>query len=435
MSNIPNPSNYKPTQKQLEAAALFVGPARNILLYGGTRSGKTFKVLDYFCTVAKIFPGSRQLVVRRTLTSVRQAVGLDTMKIVLAQCHSNERVRFHQSDFVFHFENGSEIWLGGLDDSGSENRQQFDKIFGREYCNIFFNEASELNWAAVVAAHSRLAQNVRGLRNKLIYDCNPPSRRHWLHKLFIEKIHPESRVALKKPGDYVSLRMNPDSNRENLQQEYFDILDGFSGKARQRFVTGEFTDDTENALWKRAWIDSYRVQNVPENLERIVIAVDPAVTSRENSDDTGIVAIGKKDDHFYVLRDESMKGTPNEWAARVATVFNDLQADRVVAETNNGGDLVVQVLHNTQRNLPVTKIHARRGKILRAEPIAGIYEQGRVHHVGEFVELEDQMCSFTDSDNEDSPDNLDALVYGITELSGVGQGKLVQLSHYIPGMI
>jgi predicted phage terminase large subunit-like protein len=275
---------------------------------------------------------------------------------------------------------------------------------------------------------TRIALNIPGLTNKLICDCNPPTRRHWLYRQFIEKIHPVTRIPWKMPEDYVSLQMNPDSNRENLPESFLDVLDSFSGRTKDRFVTGEFTDDNENALWQRTMIDPYRVRHVPEEMERIVVAVDPAVTNKANSDSTGIVVVGRKAGQYYVLEDASMKGSPEVWAARVATVFNDWKADRVVVETNNGGDLVIQLLKTTERNLPVTKIHARRGKILRAEPIAGIYEQGRVHHVGEFSELEDQMCSFTGSDSDDSPDNLDALVYAVTELAEGGSNTIVQLS-------
>ena len=429
-------TTYRPTKAQLEAATLLVGPARNILLYGGARSGKTFKVLDYLCTVAKLFPNSRQLVVRRTLLSARQSVAMDTMEKVLKHCHSDERVHYNKSDYFFQFENGSEIWIGGLDGSGDEERNRVDKILGKGYCNIFFNEASELQWAAVGTAKSRNALKVRGLVNKLIYDCNPPSKRHWIYRQFVEKIDPATRIPLSDPDNYAMLRMNPDDNRENLPETYFsDILSGFSGRTRQRFVIGEFSDDNENALWKRTMIDPYRLRNAPENMERIVVAVDPAVTNREGSDATGIITAGLKNGRYYVLDDSTMKGSPNEWAARVAAVYGDWKADRVVVETNNGGDLVLQLLRNTQRNLPITKIHARRGKILRAEPIAGIYEQGRVHHVGEFCELEDQMCGFTGSANEDSPDNLDALVYAVTELSGGSQGTISQMSHHIPGLL
>jgi phage terminase large subunit-like protein len=149
---------------------------------------------------------------------------------------------------------------------------------------------------------------------------------------------------------------------------------------------------------------------------RIVVAIDPAVTSGEDSDETGIVTAGATaDGHFYVLSDDTLRATPNEWGKRAVEAYRKWKADRIVAETNNGGDMVVMVLQQVERNIPVTKVHATRGKRVRAEPISALYEQYRVHHVGAFPQLEDQMVMWTPESN-DSPDRLDALVWALTEL-------------------
>jgi phage terminase large subunit-like protein len=180
---------------------------------------------------------------------------------------------------------------------------------------------------------------------------------------------------------------------------------------------GELLDSAEGALWNRNWIEDTRVtpDKVPP-LYRIVVAIDPAVTSGENSDETGIVTAGATaDGHFYVLADDTLRATPNEWGKRAIEAFRNWKADRIVAETNNGGDMVIMVLQQVDRNAPVTKVHATRGKRVRAEPISALYEQQRVHHVGAFPQLEDQMVMWTpESDN--SPDRLDALVWALTEL-------------------
>lgn len=181
---------------------------------------------------------------------------------------------------------------------------------------------------------------------------------------------------------------------------------------------GEVLDDVPGALWQRAMIEAGRVKAAPP-MKRIVVAIDPAVTSGEDSDETGIVAAGKGyDGEFYVLDDESCRESPDTWARRAVGLYTRRDADRIVAEVNNGGDLVEATLRTVNKHIPYTAVHASRGKRVRAEPIAALYEQGKVHHVGGFAELEDQMCTFTpDNIAENSPDRVDALVWALTELS------------------
>jgi phage terminase large subunit-like protein len=152
----------------------------------------------------------------------------------------------------------------------------------------------------------------------------------------------------------------------------------------------------------------------------VLQAVDPAVSSGENSDETGIcvVALGE-DKHGYVLADRSGRYAPHPWGKLVIDLYHEYQADRVVAEGNNGGDIVKELLSTIDRDVPVHMVHASRGKFVRAEPISSLYEQGRVHHVGSFPELEDQMASFTpdlDRTTQGSPDRVDALVWGLSEV-------------------
>ena len=177
-------------------------------------------------------------------------------------------------------------------------------------------------------------------------------------------------------------------------------------------------------------IDPFRVVHVPSDLERVVVGVDPAVTSSETSDRTGIVVCGMKHDHveqrehFYVLDDLTCSAQPRRWAELVVEAYEKWDADVVIAEVNQGGDLVETTLQQAAPNLPVKKVRATRGKILRAEPISVMYVQGRVHHVGEFKELEDEMTSYTGGSSESSPDRLDALVWALTELASDNTGSV-----------
>lgn len=198
---------------------------------------------------------------------------------------------------------------------------------------------------------------------------------------------------------------------------------------------GQLVGEIEGALWQQAQIEQYRVSETPE-LVRIVVAIDPAVTAGDNSDDTGIVACGKGvDGHAYVLKDHTCHLPPQQWAARAINLFHELDADRVIAETNNGGDLVETVLRTQDERVPFSKVHASRGKRTRAEPIAALYEQGKVHHLGGLPQLEDQMCMWVPGD-EASPDRIDALVWALTELmmSG-GPGSFQAPQGQMPGAL
>ena len=209
-------------------------------------------------------------------------------------------------------------------------------------------------------------------------------------------------------------------NRANLAPTFLEqILAKYEGtRLGRQELYAEVLTDKPGALWTRDLIDATHTTDDPPELDRIVIGIDPAVTSGEDSDETGIIVAGiDPNKHIHVLEDASMRSTPHEWARKVVHLFDQHAADRVVAETNNGGDLVETTLRTIRRNLPYRKVTATRGKRVRAEPIAALYEQHKVHHYNNLATLEDQMVSFT-PDTLDSPDRLDALVWAITELTG-----------------
>ena len=186
---------------------------------------------------------------------------------------------------------------------------------------------------------------------------------------------------------------------------------------------GEILDNVEGALWTREMIENARVDTAPP-LVRVVVAIDPAVTSAATSDETGIVAagIGNNGD-YYILDDKSLRASPDAWARQAVMLYHEYKADKIIAETNNGGDMVIMLLKQVDASVPTKKVTATRGKQLRAEPISSLYEQGRVHHVGYFAELEVQMCEWTPLSNE-SPDRLDALVWALTELNSGGSSMI-----------
>lgn len=411
---------FQYTEAQKQALRLLGGSAGNIMLFGGSRSGKTFIICSGIMLAAIRFPGLRIAILRRYQKDVRQSILMDTFPKVLDLRFGIGRDEFEKrlcrTENYFRTQAGSEVWFCGLDESG-----RAEKILGREYGLLYFNEVSQIPSSSVEIAKTRLAMKVPKWRNRCFYDCNPTPKNHWVYRTFIEKLA-EDRTPLLFPDDYISYKMNPEQNRENISSTYLEkTLGAMTGNVRKRFLLGDWIDEHEGSLWKQAsMIDPYRLSVIPVDLERIVVAVDPAVTSGPNSDHTGIIVAGKKmiNDigHYYVLDDKSMVASPVQWARQVVAVFEKHRANHVVAEVNQGGDLVVSVLRNIDVALPVRTVHAGRGKYRRAEPIAALYEQGLVHHVGRFDQLEDEMCSYTGTDSEKSPDRMDALVWALTDL-------------------
>lgn len=241
--------------------------------------------------------------------------------------------------------------------------------------------------------------------------------------------HPQTIVTTTpRPTDLIrSLHGREDV--EITQGSTFENQDNLAGNALELFkkryegtrlgrqeLYAEILDDVEGALWTYTQIEECRVREVPE-MKRIVVGVDPAVTSNKNSDETGIIVAGiGNDDRFYIIDDLSGKMSADNWGRVVINAYMKYNANLILAEVNNGGDLVERLIRTIDKNVRYKSVSASRGKLVRAEPISALYEQKRVSHVGIFKKLEDQMCNFI-GDSSKSPDRLDALVWSLTELS------------------
>ena len=221
--------------------------------------------------------------------------------------------------------------------------------------------------------------------------------------------------------DVVVTRGTTYANLGNLAAPFRrQVIEQYEGtRLGRQELNGELLEDVVGALWWQALIEPYRVK--PEDLPRfarIVVAIDPAVSANEESSETGIVVVGiDAAGHCYLLADASGRYTPLEWANRAVNLYREWQADRIIGEANNGGALVEANIRTVSRQVPYTAVHASRGKATRAEPIASLYEQGRCHHVVTFPELEDQLTTWVPGTGMASPDRLDALVWGMTELN------------------
>lgn len=401
------------------------GELNEILIAAGSRSGKTFLIVAMIVTMALKYPGSRHLIARKFFSHVKNSIWADTLPKVLELLFPDVRpyLYWNNVDFYLLFPNGSEIWIAGLDD-----KDRVDKILGREYFTIFFNEASEIDYDTYLTVKTRLAQLIEGGMNRIFVDENPPSSKHWTKVLFVDRMDPVKRTPLpeRTAKRVVFLQIMPWENRENLSQDYLDMLEAMPDNKRKRFYEGVFRDDAQFALWRSDTINRNRIteQKMPP-LKRIVVSVDPAVTSKDTSDETGIIVMGLGfNDHVYTLADYTGTMTPTQWAKKAVEAFHYWRADNIVAEVNNGGDLVETVLRTVEggKFVPYEGVHATRDKLTRAEPVAALAEQGVDHHVGEFPELEEEQTTWEGKKGEKSPNRIDAKVWAafalLPEMSG-----------------
>jgi predicted phage terminase large subunit-like protein len=226
------------------------------------------------------------------------------------------------------------------------------------------------------------------------------------------------KVLLKSPNVVVT-RGTTYENRANLAPSFYaQIISRYEGtRLGRQEINAELLEDVPGALWQRTNI----LYKPAPDLQRVVVAIDPAVTSSEAADETGIIVVGKGVDGFYyVMADRSARLSPDGWARRAIQAYRDFRGDRIIGEVNNGGEMVELTLRTVDRNIPYKAVHASRGKVARAEPIAALFEQHKVFHIQPFDELEDQLVTWTPEVGK-SPDRLDALVWALTELAPLEQ--------------
>jgi predicted phage terminase large subunit-like protein len=230
-------------------------------------------------------------------------------------------------------------------------------------------------------------------------------------------------LLAREGNDVVVTRGSTYDNEANLSETFLQAIRArYQGtRLGRQEIEAELLSDTPGALWQLDWLDRDRIERAPLELKRIVVAIDPAVSNNEGSDETGIIVAGVgRDGHGYVLEDLSGRYAPFEWAQKAVQAYQRHKADRIIAEINNGGQMCEETIRMVSHGVSYKGVHASRGKITRAEPVSALYEQRKVHHVGTFTQLEDQLCSFTSDFDRSragySPDRLDALVWALSEL-------------------
>lgn len=235
-------SKFEKTPKQKDAIKLLAGPERHNMLYGGSRSGKSL-IICYAMIVRASKVQSRHLATRLKFNHAKTSLWYETFPKVFSLAFPDIGVKENRSDWFYKFPNGSEIWIGGLDE-----KERVEKILGKEYSTIFFNECSQIPKSSIDIAMTRLAEK-NDLKNKAYYDENPPSRRHWSYPLFIKGLDPETYEPRKDAKNYAHMMINPVDNLINIDQEYIEMLEALPEKQRLRFMEGEFTDDDSGIIY------------------------------------------------------------------------------------------------------------------------------------------------------------------------------------------
>ena len=311
------------TPKQEQAMAVLAGSATHVMLFGGSRSGKTFLLCRAVAVRAIKAPNSRHAILRFRFNHVKNSVVLDTWPKMMDLCFPGVKYSISKTDWYCQFENGSQVWFGGLDD-----KERSEKILGMEFVTIYLNECSQIPQGSRDIVITRLAQQanqeIQGLptlplKPRMFYDCNPPNKSHWSYKLFIQKADLDTKKALANPADYAFFQINPQDNAANLSDSYLATLQGMSARLRKRFLDGEFADATPNQLFTEETIEKWRhVRGELPDFVRVVVAVDPSGSGdADNADNDAIgiavVALGT-DGNAYVLEDCTLRLAPQHGA-------------------------------------------------------------------------------------------------------------------------
>lgn len=362
------------------------------LILAGRGFGKTRTTVEWAIEQARTHPKSRGAFVGATTSDTRDILVLGESGI-LNVARDDFRPVYNPSKRLLTFPNGSIILLFSADEP--------NRLRGLQHHWAVCDELASWRYPD---AFDQLMLGLRLGQNPRVAIATTPRPTTLIKTL------------LKDPTCHVT-RGSTYENAANLAKPFMDaIVRRYEGtRLGRQELKGEVLDDVLGALWRRGNIDDNRVTAFPD-LVRVCVGIDPAASANEGSDETGVI-VGGVDSagHGYVLDDVSLIASPPEWAKQAIAAYHRHRADRMIAETNNGGDMVEHTIRMVEPNVSFKQVRASRGKAVRAEPVAALYEQGRIHHVGTFAELEDQLCGWT-PDSSDSPDRLDALVWVFTEL-------------------
>jgi phage terminase large subunit-like protein len=374
------------------------------LLLGGRGAGKTRAGAEWVRTLALNDPQARIALVGETEHEAREVM-VEGVSGLLAAHRYGERPQWIPTRRRVEWKNGAVAQVFSAEEP--------DALRGPQFSAAWLDELAK--WRHAEATYDMLQFGLRlGGRPRQVITPTPRPI------ALLKKLMDDMRTALTHAGTR--------ENAFNLAPDFVEtVLKRYHGtRLGRQEIEGEIIEQRPDALWTRGQIEACRVAAAP-GLMRVVVAVDPPGSARQGADACGLVAAGRAADGLiYVLADESAAGlSPQGWATKAIALWRRLQADALVAESNFGGDMVRAVIREADRNVPVATVRATRGKFLRAEPVAQLYEQGRVRHAGVFAALEDEMCDFglDGLSSGRSPDRLDALVWAVTALSFGARGE------------
>jgi len=388
-------------------------PWQTWLILSGRGWGKTRTGSEWLAYQAITNPKTRWAIVAKTYADVRDTCAEGVSGIVSVLNRYQAIKTYNRSIGEITLTNGSKIKLFSAEEP--------DRLRGPQHHGAWCDELAawdkpdawdQLQFGMRLGEHPQIVVTTTPRPTKLIKDLISRETTHITRGSTFENADNLSQSAL------VELQARYDGTRLGRQELY-----------------GEVLDDVEGALWTRSLIEDARIR--PEDAPpyfRVVVAIDPAVTSGESSDETGIIVAGATPDgHYYIIEDATMKGSPEAWMRKAVEMYRKHKCDRVIAETNNGGDMIEALLRQVDANVPYRKVTASRGKKVRAEPISALSEQKRLHMVGGFPELEDQLVSW-EPDADKSPDRMDAMVWAVTDLMGgsVAMRSLAAMAEFCP---
>jgi PBSX family phage terminase large subunit len=401
---------------------------RVAILSGGRGSGKSFAAQTFLRDLS-YQAGHKIANTRYTMASARKSIIPEfSEKLEMSSSPFGDWLMYDDFELVdntyLNKQSQSEMFFIGLKTSSGIQTASLKSING--LTTFLLEESEELpddGTEMHESTYDKISNSVRtkgkDLRDILLW--NPTSIDAFVYKRFFQ----DAGVDITFNGikdDVLYIYTTYLDNIDNLHPSFIEKAERVKAANPARYdhiYLGLPTSQNENALWKMdTMISPYRVLSLPE-IRRVVVAVDPSVSEGEaKNDECGIVVVAEGfDNHFYVLKDASDHLSPLEWAKTIVGCYNEYQADKIVAEVNQGHKLVELTIKTILPNAPVDSVVAKKGKMTRAEPVSSLYEDGRVHHVGNFKDLEYQMCNFTGDPKQKSPDRLDALVYGLTELA------------------
>jgi PBSX family phage terminase large subunit len=378
--------------------------ARYALLTGGRGSGKSFAVATALVSWMDREPGRRILFTRYTLTSAKDSIIPEFLeKIDLLGLGD----RFSPSATDITHINGSKVLFRGIKTSEGIQTAKLKSIQGVN-CWVV-DEAEELPDDDIF---DKIDLSIRDAKwkNRIILSLNPAHKSHWIYRRWFEQ----------RRDNVLYIHTDYTHNQKNLPADYVAKAEECRQSDPQKFARvwlGEWFEEVAGALCTYEMIQFAREPMEFPDFRRVVVAVDPAAKANDNSDDTGIVCVALGVDHrYYVLEDATLKASPAKWAAAAVEVYGRRSADRVVAEVNNGGDMVEFALRSIDADLPYEAVHASRGKIIRGEPVAVLYENGRVSHAPGLAKLEAELMTYSGMTTSDSPNRLDAMVWAFWAL-------------------